>query len=318
MKPVMLKAVTRRQGNNAALVDGDIVPDGFELEFEPGVADVPGLVGAFRRMVRTLEFDVAEMALTTYVCAREHGVAFTALPIFLVRAFHHGAVVHNVNRPVGEPRELEGRRVGVGRGYTVTTGVWARAVLADEYGVDLRKITWVLSGDEHVEAYRPPPNVEPIEPGGDIEAQLLAGKLAAAINVRTKSPAIQPLIGNAEEAGIAAYRARGHYPINHCVVVKNDVLDAHPTLAESLFVAFTASKQRYVAWLRDQPLAALSGSDRLYKRIQDLGDEPLPYGIASNRRVLEELIGHAMAQGILRRKPAVESLFAASTRALVG
>jgi len=318
VKRAALKAVTRRQGNNAALVDGDVVPDGFELAFEPGIVDVPTLVGAFRRMVRTLEFDVAEMALTTYICAREHGVAFTALPIFLVRAFHHGAIVHDTNHAIGEPRELEGRRVGVGRGYTVTTGVWARAVLADEYGVDLQKITWVLSGDEHVEAYRPPPNVVPIEPGGDIEAQLLAGELAAAINVRTQSPTIQPLIGNAEEAGLAAYRARGHYPINHCVVVRNDVLAAHPALAESLFAAFTTSKQRYVAWLREQPLAALSGSDRLYKRIQDLGDEPLPYGIAPNRRVLEELIGQALAQGILRRKPAVESLFAASTQALVG
>jgi 4,5-dihydroxyphthalate decarboxylase len=316
-KPV-LRAVTRRQGNNAALVDGEIVPEGFAMTFESGVESIPGLVGAFRRMVRSLEFDIAEMALTTYLCAREHGVEFTALPVFLVRAFHHGAILHNTNRPVHDPRELEGRRVGVGRGYTVTTGVWARAVLADEHGVDLDRVTWVLSGDEHVEAYRPPPNVEPIAPGGDIERQLLDGELAAAINVRTDNPAIRPLIADAEEAGLAAYRARRHYPINHCIVVRNDVLAAQPQLASALFEAFSASKQRYVDWLRRQPLDVLSGSDRLYKRIQDLGDEPLPYGIEPNRHVLDELISHAMAQGILTRKPTVDSLFATSTRTLVG
>lgn len=318
MTTPVLKTVTRRQGNNAALVDGEIVPEGFALEFEGGVEGIPGLVGAFRRMVRSLDFDVAEMALTTYLCAREHGVAFTALPVFLVRAFHHGAIVHDTNRPVEDPQKLEGCRVGVGRGYTVTTGVWARAVLADEYGLDLAKVTWVLSGDEHVEAYRPPANVEPIAPGGDIEQQLLSGELAAAVNVRVADPAIQPLIANAEDAGLAAYRARGHYPINHCVVVRNDVLDAHPTLAAALFEAFSASKQRYVDWLRGQSLDALAGSDRLYKRIQDLGDEPLPYGIEPNRHVLDELISHAMAQRILTRKPVVDALFAASTRTLVG
>ena len=317
MTRVALKAVTRRQGNNAALVDGDVKPDGFELTFEPGVETVPGLVGTFRRMVRGLEFDVAEMALTTYLCAREHGVEFTALPIFLVRAFHHGAIVHDTNRPIGDPRELEGRRVGVGRGYTVTTGVWARSVLATEHGVDLSQVTWVLSGDEHVEAYRPPPNVEPIAAGCDLEQQLLAGELAAAINVRVENPAIQPLIADAEAAGLAAYQSRGHYPINHCIVVRNDVLATHPSVATAVFDAFAESKRRYVDWLSAQPLDTLSGSDRLYRRIQQLGDDPLPYGIETNRAVLDELIAHAMSQGILTRKPDIESLFAPSTVALV-
>ncbi len=138
-----LKTVTRTQGNNAALKDGTVTPAGFDFDFE----EVPVLVQAFRRMVRELEFDVCEMALTTYLCAREHGVRFTALPVFLVRAFHHAAIVHHTKFAVSDPKELEGKRVGVNRGYTVTTGVWARAILQDEYGVDLSKITWVLSVD---------------------------------------------------------------------------------------------------------------------------------------------------------------------------
>ena len=125
------------------------------LEFE----EVPVLVQAFRRMVRGLEFDVCEMAITTYLTAKAHGVAFTAIPVFLVRGFHHGAMVRPAERPELRPKDLAGRRVGVNRGYTVTTGVWARAILRDEYGLDLDSVTWVPSGDEHVAAYVPPPNV---------------------------------------------------------------------------------------------------------------------------------------------------------------
>ena len=313
MSGPVLRTVTRLQGNNAPLIDGDIQPDGFALEF----VEIPVLVQAFRRMVRSLEFDVCEMALTTYLCAREHGVRFTALPIFLVRAFHHGAIVHDTRAPVGHPRELEGRRVGVNRGYTVTTGVWARGVLQDEYGVDLGKVTWVPSGDEHVASYVPPRNVEPLAPGHTIEAGLREGALAAAINIAIDDPDIQPLIPKPLEAGLAAFSERGHYPINHCIVVRDELLGAYPTLAAALFEGFAEAKRRYLAHLAAHNLVQAGTSDRLHQRIQALGADPLPYGIEPNRRALEELIGHALTQGILARRPALEELFAPGTRDLV-
>ena len=159
-----LSTVTRSQGNNAALKNGMVRPRGAVLKF----IEVPVLVQAFRRMVRNLEFDVCEMAFTTYLVAKAHGAPFTALPTFLVRGFHHGAVSINTAAGIREPKDLEGRQVGVSRGYTVTTGVWARGVLAREYGVDLDRVTWVLSGDEHVREYRPPGNVVPMPPGEDL------------------------------------------------------------------------------------------------------------------------------------------------------
>src|SRR5512141_2485197 len=115
-----LKTVTRTQGNNQALKDGSVRPHGFEFDF----VEVDPLIAAFRRMVRGLEFDVSEMAMTTYITAREFGKRFTAIPVFIVRAFHHGAILHNVHAGIRTPRDLEGKPVGVNRGYTVTTGVW--------------------------------------------------------------------------------------------------------------------------------------------------------------------------------------------------
>lgn len=305
----VLTIVTRTQGNNAALKSGEVSPEGFTLNFQ----EVPVLIHAFRRMVRFLEFDVCEMALTTYLCAREHGVRFTALPIFLVRAFHHGAIVHVRGSGPGSPRELEGQRIGVNRGYTVTTGVWARSVLQDEYGVDLTRVTWVLSGDEHVQAYRPPPNVVAMPSGRSMEELLLVGDLAAAIGVQSDHTDIVPLIPDPIEAGLAAFRSRGHYPINHLIVVRDDVLQAHPDVAMALFDAFSESRDHYLRELRRGGIEKPDAMDRLYARMLELGAEPLPYGIAPNRLVLEELIAHAQTQGILTHPVDVESVFAPTT-----
>src|SRR6266511_3278013 len=184
-----LSAVTRTQGNNRALKDGTVAPSGAVFEFE----EVPVLIHAFRRMVRELAYDVCEMALTTYLCAKAHGKRFTALPVFLVRGFHHGAIVYNTRSGIRAPKDLEGRKVGVNRGYTVTTGVWARSILQDEHGVDLSKITWVLSGDEHVAEYRAPANVVPIEKGENIGDMLASGELVAAIGVEVKSPDVSQI-----------------------------------------------------------------------------------------------------------------------------
>ncbi len=309
---MLLKTVTRTQGTNQALKDGTVRPRTFTFDFE----DVPVLVHAFRRMVRGLEFDVCEMAITTYLCARAHGKRFTALPIFLVRGFHHGAILYNANAGIRVPKDLEGRKVGVNRGYTVTTGLWARSILQQEHGVDLGRITWVLSGDEHVADYRPPANVVPIEPGKAIGQMLGAGELAAAIGVEVDHADVRPLIPNALEAGFAALRERGHYPINHLIVVRDDLLEAHPDLAADIFGAFAESKRRYLERLKAGAIDAPTAVDRVHRRVLEITGDPLPYGIEPNRAVLEELIDHALTQGIITTRVAPEALFPRSTLGL--
>jgi 4,5-dihydroxyphthalate decarboxylase len=309
MADLHLRTVTRTQGNNQALKDGTVIPEGATFDFE----EVPVLVQAFRRMVRNLEFDVCEMALTTYLVAKAHGVPFTAVPAFLVRGFHHSAITVDTRHGISSPKDLEGKKVGVSRGYTVTTGVWARAILAAEYGVDLSSITWVLSGDEHVEAYRPPANVESIPPGRELDEMLASGELAAVVGVEIDSPDARPLIPDAEEAGFAALQQRGLYPINHLVVIRDDLLAEHPDLGRQVFDAFARSKQLYVERLRAGEVH--DKTDRMYARVMELtGADPLPYGIEPNRAVLEELLKHAVDQKILDTAPALEDVFAPDTR----
>jgi 4,5-dihydroxyphthalate decarboxylase len=312
---MLLRTVTRTQGNNQALKDGTVKPRTAGLEF----VEVDPLIDAFRRMVRTLEFDVCEMAITTYITARAHGKPMTGLPIFLMRAFHHGAIVHNTKAGIRTPKDLEGKKVGVNRGYTVTTGLWARSILARQYGVDLGKITWVLSGDEHVAEYRPPANVVPIEKGKKMADLVASGELAAAIGVEVDHPDVKPLIANAKETAFEALRKTGHYPINHLMVVKNDLLASHPELAPDLFNAFAEAKRLYVERLASGKIEKPTAVDEMHKRVMDItGRDPLPYGIALNRQALEEVVTSVLEQRIITRPVTVEELFPRNTHSLVG
>jgi 4,5-dihydroxyphthalate decarboxylase len=286
---VDIKTVIRTTPLVSTLKDGRVAPNGFALEFE----EVQPITKAFRIMCRELAYDVCEMAATTYLVARDHGKPFTALPVFVTRGLHHAAT--RARQP-GDPRELEGTRVGVNRGYTVTTGVWARGILASEYGVDLDSITWVCSDDEHVAEFVPPPNVERLRPGEELlDLPAVVGDV--------KDDELVPLIPHADAAALRALEERGLWPINHLVVVKDQLLDAHPGLAESLVDAFERAKQLYLEGGELEPLHA---------RVQRLtGDDPLPYGLEPNRAVLEQLIDHAVAQKILSRRPSVDELFVA-------
>jgi 4,5-dihydroxyphthalate decarboxylase len=313
MSQLKLKSVTRTQGNNQALKDGSVQPKSFAFDFD----EVDPLIAAFRRMVRGNEFDICEMAITTYLCAKAHGKPMTAVPVFIIRAFHHGAILVNSKAGINSPKDLEGKRVGVHRGYTVTSGVWARGVLQQEHGVDLDKVTWVLSGDEHVAEYRPPKNVVPIEPGKNIGDMLIAGELAAALGVDVKHPDIRPLIPNALDAGLTALRQRGHYPINHTVVIKDELIAAHPGLAADVFEAFAGAKRHYLAKLKAGTIEKPTSVDDVHGRVMAITGDPLPYGIEPNRKMLEELIQHALAQNIISRPSNVDELFAPETRRLV-
>jgi 4,5-dihydroxyphthalate decarboxylase len=315
MKSTKLKTVFRPLGHTQLLKDGIVKPRGFEIEYE----DVPVLIQAFRRMVRDLEFDVCELAFTTYICAKAYGKRFTAIPVFPARVFHHGAILYNTRAGIRGPKDLEGKMVGVHRGYTVTTGVWARSILQHEYGVDLKKITWLLSGDEHVEEFRPPANVVPIEKGKKLEDMLASCEIPAAINIELDHPDVKSLIPNPKEAGFEALRTRGYYPINHTVVVKDELLNAYPDLAADIFNAFVEAKKPYVEQLKNDQIATPSQTDQTYKRVMDItGADPLPYGVAPNRHMIEAVIQYAQEQGILTHSFTMEDLFAPGTLDLVG
>ncbi|MDU8941782.1 type 2 periplasmic-binding domain-containing protein [Ovoidimarina sediminis] len=309
----ILSAVSRLQGNNRAVKEGRIGMADFEFAFE----EVNPLPRAFRRMVREGAYDVSEMALTTYITAKAYGAKITAIPVFLVRGFHHGAIVASRAADIAGAGDLKGRRVGVKRGFTVTTGVWARAILTEEYGIAPGDVRWARSDDEHVEGWRLPPHVEELAGEGTLEEQLASGVVPAAVGL-TEDDTTRALIENPFAAGVAALKASGLYPINHLVVIRDDVLAEAPEVAEQVFGAFAASKRAYVDELKAGRVGEPTAADKVHLAALEVMDDPLPYGVEANRATLERLMGHALAQGIIDRPMALEELFAAGTLDLAG
>ena len=292
-------------GLTRPLKDGSLRSEGLALDF----ARVEPITAAMRRMVRGLDFDVCEMAFTTYLCAKALGKPITALPVFLTRNFHHRAAVCTVVSGINSPKDLAGRQVAVNRGYTVTTGLWARGILAREYGLDLDSVTWLPTDEEHVAEYRAPANVDYSCRGKSVEELLLSGRCAAAIgDIRSESPAIRPLIPNARDAGFASFRRTGLYPLNHAVVIKDALLVQNPALARELFELFVAAKARYMEHLARS--AELSPADRTARELGDVVGDPFPYGIEPNRRALDAIVDFAVEQKVTPSRLSPDSLFA--------
>ncbi len=308
---VRLRIANATYGVNRALKEGAIKTP-LDLEFvEVGAITTNGM----RPMVRELAFDICEMAFTTYLCARAAGKPITAIPVFVTRNFHHWAAFVHAQSGIKSPKDLEGRRVGVNRGYTVTTGLWIRGVMQHEYGVDLDKITWCPTDEEHVAEFKAPPNVDHRYVGRSAAELLKSGELAAAIgDIRVDSPDVRPLIPNAREAGFAYYRKTGIYPVNHGIVVKNAVLERAPEVAVELFKAYAAAKEIYRARLAARQ--NLDKADETALALAEVVGDPFPFGIAQNRKALETIVAFAVEQHLLPQRWTPEELFAPSTRTL--
>ena len=314
---VHLKIAIAEHPNTSAIRNGSIPIEGVDAEF----VTVKPQIGAFRRMVRDVEFDVCELAPTTYIIARAYGAPFVALPIFVVRRFHHSGLLVRPDAGIRTPKDLEGKKVGV-RAYSVTTGVWTRQVLIDEFGLDSSKVTWVVDDEEHVTQLKLPSNVIHAPAGTSLADMMASGELVAGFHAnagigRTGDPTggwkeveadYPDLFPNATELEAESYRKTGVYPMHGTIVVKDSVLAEHPWVAKSIYDAFDKAKQEWLAKL-DSGEAA-SKSDKKYLELRKIvGHDPLPYGIEENRKTIEALEATAFKQGLTPRRMAMSELF---------
>lgn len=314
---VRLKIAVAEYPHTSAVRNGSIPIEGVD----PEIITVQPQIAAFRRMVRNLEFDVCELAPTTYIIARAYGAPFVALPIFVLRRFHHAGLLVRPDTGIKTPKDLEGRKVGV-RAYSVTTGVWTRAVLIDEYGLDSSKVTWVVDDEEHVTQLKLPSNVVHAPPGRSLADMMAAGELDAGFHGnagvgRTGSPTegwktveahYPDLFPNAEELEADWYQRTGIYPMHGTIVVKESVLVEHPWVAQSLYKAFSQAKDE---WLRRLDAGeAQTASDKKYAKLRQIvGHDPLPYGMTRNEKTIQALIDTAYKQQLTPRKMMIDELF---------
>lgn len=323
MPDTPLKVALRSYPYTEAIKSGQIRVPGVQLDFE----EVKPHIAAFRRMVRELAYDICEIAPTTYIIARAYGVPIKALPVFFVRRFHHDGLVVRPEAGIETPKYLEGKNFGV-RAYSVTTGVWKRGLLQNEYGLDIDKVSWWVDDEEHVAELELPDNVEHVPEGSSLIQMMIDGRLDAACTGdagvgRAGKPGdsadwnaagstlqdnLKELFDNPARLDREVYAKDGVYPIHGTLAIKESVLEAHPDLATNLFEAFTAAKAPYLDALKAGTAEGKTVAKDL-RHMEILGGDPLPYGIEANRASIEALIRYGHQQGLIPKLYAAEDMF---------
>jgi len=176
-------------------------------------------------MVRDGAFDVSEMAIVTYLMAKSFGKPMVLLPNVVVARFQHAHALYNAKLGTLTPRDLNHKRVGI-RSFTTTTGAWLRGILANDHGVDLDSIDWVTFEDAHVAEFRDTTKRAPA--GKQIIPMLIDGELDAVLGEKVEHPDLKPLFPDAEQEEKSWFAKHGVMPINHMVVVKQELSEQNP------------------------------------------------------------------------------------------
>jgi 4,5-dihydroxyphthalate decarboxylase len=291
---VVLSTLLGEYPGTRALRRGEVSSPSVALRF----ADVKSASSAFKRVVRDMEFDVAELAIVTFLLARAHGKPLVLLPAVVLGRFQHPYLVYNRERGPLKPGDLAGRRVGI-RSYSVTTATWVRGILAEDWGVDLDRIRWVTFEEPHVAEFRDPPNVERAAPGKDLTAMLLAGEVDAAVvgEAAQSDPRIVPLIPDPDGAARDWREKHRAIQINHMVTVKASLSRERPGAVEEVYRLLAESKR-----MAGPPSPGTP--------------DTTPFGVEANRHNLEIAIDHVHRQRLIPRRFSVDELFDDVTRGL--
>ena len=283
--PLTLRIVLGDYPHTLPLKRGEIASPWLKLDF----VEVKPMHKAFKPMVREHAYDASEMALVTYFQAKDHGKGLKLLPAAMLARFQHGALLCNAARGRLTPADLPGKRIGV-RSWSQTTGVWMRGILQNDYGLDLSGVQWVTFEDGHVAEARDPPGIIRARPDQDITGMLLAGELDAGIYgaALPRDERLQSVVPDPDAAARDWYARHQLVPVNHMVVVTEELARANPQAVAELYRLLEAGKQ---AAGKQGPI------------------DTAPFGKEANRPCLELLMGYAVQQKLVSRRLAVDELW---------
>jgi 4,5-dihydroxyphthalate decarboxylase len=268
----------------AALKNGSIKSDLVDFDF----VEVSPTNKGFKPMVREQAFDVSEMAIVTYLMAKSFGKPMVLLPNVVLARFQHAYALYHARSGTLTARDLNGKRVGI-RSFTTTTGAWLRGILANDHGVDLDSIDWVTFEDAHVAEYRDTTRRAPA--GKQVIQMLLDGELDAVLGEKSDHPDLRLFFPDRCKEEFSWFARNGVVPINHMVVVRQDLCERHPEAVVEVH-----------RMLREA--AAASSSPKATFERQSVG------------RALHLITGYSAQQGLIPRAYDVDELFDDVTRPL--
>ena len=266
----------------AALKNGSIKSDLVEFDF----VDYKPTNKGFKPMVREGAFDVSELAIVTYLMAKNFNKPMVLLPDVVMARFQHGHAFYNARYGTLKPTDLKGKRVGI-RSFTTTTGAWLRGILANDYGVDLNAIDWITFEDAHVAEFQDHTKRAP--EGKQIVQMLLDGELDAILGEKVDHPDLKPLFADVRAEEARWFARHSFKPINHMVVVKQELSDRHPEIVGEVH----------------RLLSEAAGAEKSRFRAAEI------------RRSLECITRYSAQQGLIARPFSVDELFDDVTRPLL-
>ena len=296
-----------------ALKEGAVQPEGIELTI---LTDMTPEV-RHARMLRGGHFDIAELSMSNYMVAKDTGLPFIAIPVFLHRRFRHGFVFINTSKGIEKAPDLIGKRIGVGS-YHATANLWMRGILEHEFGLPHKEVQWFKEVEEKIPWQAPPGlSIKKVPAGKNIVDMLLTGELDAVIDpeviapIASKDPRVRRLFPNYRDLEIAYFKRTGIFPIMHTTAIKQEIVDKHPWVPQSLMNAFEQSKQASYARMENPRIVPLAWFRSFIEEQEDIfqGD-PWVYGLGdANRKNIETLMQYSFEQGLIGRQMQLSELF---------
>jgi 4,5-dihydroxyphthalate decarboxylase len=284
-EPLRLRTLLATYPHTAPLKNGEVTSPRVALDFQ----DVTPVWSGFKAMVRRQEFDVAEMAIVTYLIAKSFGKPMVLLPAVMTGRIQHAWAIYNSERSALTPADLAGKKVGI-RSFTTTTGAWLRGMFENDYGLDLASVKWITFEDPHVAEYVD--TTERAPAGKAIIPMLLDGELDAVLGDRSNDPRVKSLFGDPAAAAQAWYRKHRIVPLNHMVVVSAELAKSRPDIVEEVYAMLREGKRRAPS---------------------PEGTDTTPFGVEACRPALERIIDYAMQQRLIPRRFDADELFDETT-----
>ncbi len=295
------------------LIDGRVEVDGVDLTV---LTDMDSATRHWR-FLNNREFDIAEVSGSSYLAARDNGLPFRAIPVFLHRRFRHGFMFINTGKGISKAADLKGKRIGV-KTMMTTAVLWMRGILQHEYGVPLNSIEWVAEIEDDVKVSLPPDiRYSCLPDNKSVESMLAEGELDAVLHSDLIKPflagdrRVARLFPHPKAEEMAYYRRTGIFPIMHVMGLRQELAEQHPWLAISLFRAFNESKAVAMKRMTNPRIVPLAWYRAAWEEQEAvLGPDPWEYGLTEkNRKNLETLASYSHEQGLIKTKPTLERLF---------
>jgi 4,5-dihydroxyphthalate decarboxylase len=298
------------------VIDGRVKPQGIKLDIDCA------WIGDFCHFPVYERYDIAEMSFSWYVAARLRGEPVIALPIFPLRMAVHGYFFVRSDSPITSPSQLAGKRIG-STGYRYTVNLWLRGIMKDHYGVSPEQVKWFTNEPEGA-GFEVPKGIDVTVIAGKKPDQMLFDGDVDAImgamvpdSFQNGDPRIRRIFPDTKQEMRGFVKKVGFMPVTHVMVMKKELAEEKPWVAESLVAAFREAQvicnEHHVEPKRhSHPESVFI----LEEQRAAYGDDVWKHGFEPNRAVIETFVRYAHEQGYIPRRPKIDEFFAANTLAL--